>query len=220
MIVGLDISYTSTGIALLMADGELETRRITPKADTRAKHFATIFDELGAIWQEVRADIVVIEEPFISAYGSTLEKILGAHGVALASLAFHGVDAPVLYVHPTTLKKLATGNGGSDKEKVKDKIEQVTGLFLQHDEADAAALAIIGEAIGEYSDKDSFAHITAPENNYLDIKTNALEDAIWERFGLKRADLEAERKRKAAVGRRVYKDKIKAAKRAAKEAKQ
>jgi len=207
MIVGLDISYTSTGVALLGGDGELETRRITPKADTRAKHFAQIFDELGQVWQEVRPWLVVIEEPFMSAYGSSLEKILGAHGVTLASMAFHGVDAPLLYVHPTTLKRLATGNGGTDKEKMKDKIEAVTGLFLQHDEADAAALAFIGSRLVE--------HCTEPENNYRDIRTDELEDAIWQAFGLSREGIEAERKRKAAVGRKVYKERKKAERKAA-----
>jgi Holliday junction resolvasome RuvABC endonuclease subunit len=209
MIVGLDISYTSTGVALFMDIDEIETRRIAPAEPIRSRHLAAIFDELGAMWQEVRPDLIVIEEPFISAYGSTLEKILGAHGVALASMAFHGIDAPILYVHPTTLKMLATGNGQTAKEKMKDCIELVTGKFLQHDEADATALAIVGSVVADCC--------ADTEQSYRDIKTNEMEDAIWQAFGLSREGIENERKRKERIQRKNYKARKREERKAAKE---
>lgn len=145
-IVGLDLSLTSTGLALIV-DGIADVLRFTTAtagADTTARHrrLKRIADEVHE-WCTA-ADLVVIEGP---SYGSTTPHQHDRSG--LWWLAVHRVlDAglPLAVVPPSSRARYATGKGNAPKDAVLAAVVRrypavdVTG----NDQADALLLAAMG----------------------------------------------------------------------------
>lgn len=157
MIYGLDLSLTSSGVAIL--DSDIQTERVLVKKKLnrfgklqvtergRLHQISTRFDEIFTKYGE--PELIVIEEPFISPYPNVNFQIRCAHGTVISRIGAAGFECPMLYVHPTTLKNLVTGNGRAEKKDMQAAIERVTGELYQHDVADAVALAIVGRAVGD-----------------------------------------------------------------------
>lgn len=141
-VVGVDLSVTSTGIAL--TDGT--TLTVTPS--TRGDHR---FPEIAAAVavHSADADLVVIEAPVLrSAAALTLGML---HGAVRCRLIHDAV--PYMLVAPATLKKFATGKGNADKTAMALALFRRTGLELANsDETDAwwlraAGLHLLGSPI-------------------------------------------------------------------------
>jgi crossover junction endodeoxyribonuclease RuvC len=125
--VGLDLSLTSTGVAVATPNGAI-TDRITSKPVPNATH----------------ADLVIIEGP---SYGSTTPHQHDRAGLwwlvvaDLRNLAYQVVEVP-----PSTRMRYATGRGNANKDDVLSAVIRryphvdVNG----NDEADALILAAMG----------------------------------------------------------------------------
>ena len=164
IVVGLDLSLTSAGIAIL-ADGQ-------PKLITHVGHKGRDGDDwrnrsrrvrsqcgaiMGAIWtwrgrsfgerrDGIRddVDLAVIEGPLIHGPQQAYEFDRAAlwHGVYGALEAWR---VPIAVINPMTLKLWWTGDGTASKLRMLDTARaRFRPAISTHDEADAVALACGG----------------------------------------------------------------------------
>lgn len=164
IIVGLDVSLTCTGAAVLEAEpGEadaelLHVRSWTTAAAGRAlaargrrlqsirAQAITLFDEL-----DERADryrLLVVEGPDLHNPSGELADRCGLWWDLLH--AAHAYRFAAVEVPPSRLKLFTTGHGRSSKQAVKAAVERRYGVSVANDdEADALGLAAMGaEAFG------------------------------------------------------------------------
>lgn len=146
-ITGLDLSLTSTGVAVV-DDGVAKTFRIRPKTtDTALKH-----DRMEQIYQQVRtlccgSALVVLESPAFAAGGKSASALTGNWWVVSHVLWKCGL--PMVAVPPPTLKVFATGKGNASKDEVlASTIHRYAHLTVNpvtgNDEADALQLSAMG----------------------------------------------------------------------------
>lgn len=151
MILGVDWSLRSTGLAVLGEDGQTDVCLVTsPKDDGSVKSVADrltfIADRIEAWADLADVDTVVIEGLLHHAPGAQRGKISGGWWITASRLAML-IDDPLIVVPPKTRAKYATGNGNADKKAV---IEQITARYPSFavngsdDIADAVALVAIG----------------------------------------------------------------------------
>lgn len=151
MILGIDFSIRSTGLAVLCDDGSTDTCVIKPPTDdgsvkSIAERLLYIADKVEAWADLADVDTIVIEDLLHHAPSAYRGKIAGGFWHVAARVAAL-VDDPVILVSPKTRAKYATGTGGADKKAV---IEQVTARYPQFaingsdDIADAVTLVAIG----------------------------------------------------------------------------
>jgi Holliday junction resolvasome RuvABC endonuclease subunit len=144
-IVGLDLSLTRTGIAILSEAGYAEVRDITTRA---AQLLPTRINTVLAEVTKVCAypePIVIIEEhlraPRMSGKAYDRAELAGVIKQFLwnSAITFH-------MVHPKTLKKYVTGKGNEgDKDLILHLVAKKMGVETRNsDQADAAALADFG----------------------------------------------------------------------------
>ena len=198
-VIGLDLSYRSSGVAIL--DDGLQVETIKPHGRNIRKLLVDIESKLESALRDLGyIDVIVIEDIFMNRNIRLMLRLVLVHGILLTVLGKLDIEAPILYVHPATLKRLATGHGGrkTTKQKIIDVINDLTGRVLQNDEADATALAYIGRALaGNY--------LTRKETYYSDIACDELDDIVWREFGLKGDDIRANNLERGRQARREYK---------------
>lgn len=146
LVLGLDLSLTSTGVASVDADDGVNqfTWTIRPR-DTGVARLRMIRDRVLADVEVIAPDLVVIE-------GYAFGRVNRAHklgelgGVVRVALTEHGVrwvDLP-----PATLKKFAAGKGNADKGAVlAAAIRRLGYSGSSNDEADALFLAHAGHVL-------------------------------------------------------------------------
>lgn len=173
MILGIDYSLRSTGLAILGADGTTDVCKVTaPKDDGTVKsvveRLTSIADQIEAWADLADADTVVIEGVVHHAIGARRDVIHAGWWFIAARIA-PLVDDPIIVVPPKTRAKFATGNGNAGKQAV---VEQVTARYPQFaidgsdDIADAVALVAIGARMtGRPIDPD------LPETNLSALRT-------------------------------------------------
>lgn len=148
IFVGLDLSLTSTGVAVLR-NGTATVRRITstPRKnattdDTAARLDTLVAAIIGAI-PASDATLVAVEGPSFGSTGGAQHERGGLWWLTRHALRVEGLD--VVVVPPTVVKKYATGKGNAPKDQVLAAVVRrypdvdVTG----NDEADALVLAAI-----------------------------------------------------------------------------
>jgi crossover junction endodeoxyribonuclease RuvC len=147
-VTGIDLSLTSTGVAVIV-DGH--THRITTLAskghrgDTvpqRAKRLASIVDD---VWNEIfDADLTVIEGPSFASSGAGTWDRAGLWWLVMSELQTERF--PVAIVPPTVVKKFAAGKGNADKSAVAAGLARLwpEAQASNNNEWDALALATIG----------------------------------------------------------------------------
>lgn len=146
--VGLDLSLTSTGLAIIH-NGTATVRRIKSKAkkdatteDQSERLDALIGDIIGAIPASDRT-LIAVEGPSFGSSGSAAHILGGLWWLVRHALRIEGFD--VVVASPSTVKKYATGSGNASKDQVLAAVVrryldvEVTG----NDEADALVLAAI-----------------------------------------------------------------------------
>lgn len=145
VIVGIDWSLTSTGVAIIRDGTVLGTHRIKPKAGVRGdERVKYIRDTLIALLHRYKPDYVGIEGAAFAVRGRAIVQLFGLYGVLRAALFELGYDYYI--VAPTARAKYATGKGNSSKDIV---VQTMRALHPGHelatdDEADALAIACIG----------------------------------------------------------------------------
>jgi len=142
-IVGLDLSLTSTGVAL---DGG--TFRIRPK-NKGVERLRLIRGELQSFLADMDAveciDLVVIEGYSFGSRGRAVFNIGELGGVVRVML--HEESYDFVEVPPTSLKKFATGKGNAPKDAVLASAIRAGFRGDNNDEADAWWLWKMGYAI-------------------------------------------------------------------------
>jgi crossover junction endodeoxyribonuclease RuvC len=145
VLMGLDLSLTSTGISI---NGN--TQAIVSKFK-ETKRLADIRDRLSLILVESGVHGVIIEGYAFAARNSQSHKIGELGGVV--RLLLHEMMIPFVDVPPTSRAKFATGRGNAAKTEVISAVSARTGLIWSgksaDDECDAWLLEEMGlQAIG------------------------------------------------------------------------
>jgi crossover junction endodeoxyribonuclease RuvC len=146
-VVGLDLSLTSTGVAVATQDGAITDRIIskpTPKA-TLADRAVRIGLITARVVDFVRgADLVVIESPTYATSTGSQHDRSGLWWLVVNRLI--AGTMPVVEISPTTRCRYATGRGNASKDDVLSAVIRryphvdVNG----NDEADSLVLAAMG----------------------------------------------------------------------------
>jgi hypothetical protein len=154
-VVGLDLSLSSTGVAVARSDLSVSADRIRPHPKLRGH------ERLG--WLSARvgdftggACLVVVEGPSYGSKGGCAHERAGLWWLVTHRLWRAGV--PTAVVAPASLKKYATGRGNAGKDEVlAGVVRRFPGVAVDgNDEADAVVLAAMG------ADKLGFPPVPMP----------------------------------------------------------
>ena len=144
--VGIDPSLTSSGLVIIGQNSILPLC-ITPKTLRGTERLAYIRDEVqDALPRE--NTFACIEGPAMHAIGRA-DDLGQLRGVLL--LLLYDLKIPTTIIPPTVLKKFATRHGNAKKEQVIEAALLKWGIVLNDDEADAAWLAAIAQALQDNS---------------------------------------------------------------------
>ena len=102
-----------------------------------------LYNGIANIIDEVKPDVIAVEEPFVSKNPRTAIAIGQAQAVVLIAAA-HKEIAVYRYA-PREIKKAVTDYGGSSKEQVEDMVKLLLGnieIIGPNDVTDALAVAI------------------------------------------------------------------------------
>lgn len=147
VVFGIDPGSTATGYAaihrkagryLLLEAGVIRTRVKEPIP----KRLLTIHNGLDEALARIKPDEVAIEAIFRHRSSESALRLGQARGVALLTVAQHGLDATPY--NPMVVKKSVGGHGGAGKDEMIRVVSRLLGLSepLPSDAADAAAIAI------------------------------------------------------------------------------
>lgn len=154
--VGLDLSLTHTGYAVLKDDGTVlasgvikskpsgdnllaETRRIVKIAEE-------VVQKIDEACPNINPDLVAIEGLAFMAQGTSLVQLAGLN--YLTRVLLDQFNWPFLIVAPTSLKKFITGSGKGDKDQMMMSVYKNYGFeAFDNNECDAYALAIAALAV-------------------------------------------------------------------------
>lgn len=143
-VIGLDLSLTSTGVAIAETSGSLITGRWTNnlRGTPRLRFLRDKLDTL--LKGNEGAPCVIVLEGYSFASRASHAHSIGEWG-GIARLLIHDHGLPFAEVPPTSLKKFMTGSGTAKKPEMVMRLLKDYGLEVpQEDEADAAALALVG----------------------------------------------------------------------------
>lgn len=126
-ILGIDQSFTSTGLCLVDGDSIDTTTIHTSKVDEELDIFRRCMEISEAILEYIechRPDVIVIEALAFGSFGDATRNLAALQGVIMCDIirtnVLRGYRINIKTVAPTSLKKFATGNG---KAKKKDMLE-------------------------------------------------------------------------------------------------
>lgn len=141
MILGLDLSLTSTGWAALGPNGYIESGLIRPPATgTIGSRLSHIDGKILQLLADFGPTDIAIEHP-VGRYADSTIKLAMVHGIVHRRIDWWEVTTLDLTVHdvePTVLKKLATGRGNADKDDVRGAARNRLGYTGESDDiADA-----------------------------------------------------------------------------------
>lgn len=114
-----------------------------PPRDEVPLRLGAILREFQALLEEVRPDVVVVEQAFAARNVQSALRIGEGRGVVLAAAAEFG--SAIVQFPPATAKKMLTGHGAADKTQVAAMVGQLLGLKELPeplDATDALALAL------------------------------------------------------------------------------
>jgi len=144
--VGIDPSLTSSGVAIIGQNSFLPMC-ITPGKLRGVERLAYIRDAVKDTLPKENT-MACIEGPAMRAIGRA-DDLGQLRGVLL--LLLYDVKIPTFVIPPTCLKKFATRNGAAQKEEVIKAAFQRWQVMLNDDEADAAWLAAMAQALHDNS---------------------------------------------------------------------
>lgn len=124
-IIGLDLSLTSTGVAL--PNGT--TYRIKTRSKDGDRRLLAIRHNIREALAAHRPHLAVVEDLPRHAKGAGI--VAKVHGVVVCELLDAGV--PFAYVVPATLKKFASDNGNADKRRMADAAYLAAGVEFPGD---------------------------------------------------------------------------------------
>lgn len=151
-IIGLDLSLTSTGRAIIPADPDghvVAAGTVTSTghtADTvldRARRLADLTERITSLGGDPHTLAVVEGPAFAKTAGSNTDR-MGLWWMVVQRLLHQ--ECHVAVAPPTVVKKWATGSGAADKAAVSAAVARLCPdiTIASSDIADACALALIG----------------------------------------------------------------------------
>jgi crossover junction endodeoxyribonuclease RuvC len=142
LVMGLDLSLTSTGIAAFIGGEFASSHKIKAAAKERGLPRLRIIRD--AIIRDVRtADLIVVEGPSYGSRGQGQHERAGLWWIVYDAL--EALKIPTAVAPPTTIKKYATGKGNSEKDRVVGEAYKRFSKFGgNNDEADALWMAAMG----------------------------------------------------------------------------
>ncbi len=140
--MGLDLSLTSTGMAVL-SDRHLVSYRIKSDRLRGLDRLKQVLDHIVLRVSDVSPKGVALEGYSFGSKNSHAHGLGELGGLVKMSLASMGV--PVVIVPPKTMQKIITGTGnGAGKGPVMVALYKRFGIEItQDDQADASALAVV-----------------------------------------------------------------------------
>lgn len=146
IFVGLDLSLTSTGVAIIHGD-TITVQRITSKGskgattEQQTDRLLDIVERIVAVVPESDHTFIAIEGPSYGSTGSAAHILGGLWWLVRTYFR----DSDVVIVPPGTVKKYATGKGNAGKDEVLAAVVRrySTVEVRGNDEADALVLAAI-----------------------------------------------------------------------------
>lgn len=152
MIVGIDLSLTCTGLALMSQLQGGAVKLSTGTCTSKGKRAASIPDRherLVTLGKDIlhfagRAELAVIEGPTPGVKGGSPVDRHGLHWFVMGGLIRRGV--PVAVVAPTSLKLAIAGSGRADKAAVAAAVMKLWPAteITSSDVSDAVGLAHLG----------------------------------------------------------------------------
>ena len=146
-VMGLDLSLTGTGIALI-GDSGIRTGLLTSKG-TKADTLEDRFTRLQTIVNQIRAHapenaLIVVEGPSFASVGGAHHDRSGLWWLVVAQLQLDHYT--VVTVPPTVLKKYVTGKGNASKDDVLLAVDRryPDAHVTDNNTADAVVLAAMG----------------------------------------------------------------------------
>ncbi|MFF8901709.1 hypothetical protein ACF082_29990 [Streptomyces lydicus] len=124
-IIGLDLSLTSTGVAL--PDGT--TYRIKTRTADGDRRLVIIRDHIRYDLAKHRPHLAVVEDLPRNAMAAGVTGMV--QGIARCELADAGV--PIAYIVPATLKSYAADHGRADKQHMADAAYLAAGIQFAND---------------------------------------------------------------------------------------
>ncbi len=141
-IVGLDVSLTSTGVAVCEDDLKvLHLETIRPGRGPLPARLQFIYDRLRSVIQEFSPEVAVVESVIYHRNPSTAIALGSARGVVLLLLSQMGLT--VEEISPTAAKLSVAGNGRASKQQVQFMIRALFGLRSTPNDHESDALALI-----------------------------------------------------------------------------
>jgi len=171
--VGLDLSLTSTGVAI----GD-DTLTIDGSALRGVRRLVYIRDRIAEILTnhpldpEHPAPLVAIIEGYSFASRNSHAHALGELG-GVVRVLLHELSIPVIEVPPTSRAKFATGKGNAGKSEVVSSISARTGrLWLGPGNEDRCDAWILQEM--------AFTYMGCPRHNWPATHLVALDKIDWD----------------------------------------
>lgn len=145
-VLGIDPGLTRMGYGVVQeAGGRMQalgtgTIRTAPN-ETGSVRLMSLYEQLRAVLNEWKPDLVACERLFFSANAASAMATVQASGVALLAAAQSHLD--VREYTPLQVKQAVVGNGVATKAQVQFMVGRLLGGLPRPDSADAAdALAV------------------------------------------------------------------------------
>jgi len=146
-VVGIDLSYTATGI-IWLRDGEILRQKVIKFPKLKGwERIDNITYDIDRLLHDARPDLICIEG---YSFGSTfgMGVTIGELGGIVRYNSLYSEDYKYIDVAPTQLKKFATGKGIGKKELIMMKVLKEYGIeFEDNNLCDAFVLAKIADAL-------------------------------------------------------------------------
>jgi crossover junction endodeoxyribonuclease RuvC len=122
---GIDQSYTSTGVVILNAQGDVVSYELIPTLKSDGDDFdrslmaaESIVSKINSVADMIDDDLdtVALEGLSFGTKGMTLQRLAGLQSAIVIALRQAGFNT-VIYA-PQSVKKFATGSGKGDKEEL------------------------------------------------------------------------------------------------------
>ena len=151
-ILGIDPGSLITGFGVIESDGShsryVASDPIRIQAAELPDRLKIIFEQITAVIQQHRPEIVAVEQVFMSRNADSALKLGQARGAAISAAVMQ--DLPVFEYTPRHIKQSVVGRGAASKEQVRHMVKVLLNLQddLQIDESDALAVALCHGHIG------------------------------------------------------------------------
>lgn len=149
--MGLDVSSTSTGVAVVNVrpNGAIEfvaTHAITTSSNRSIGERETYYSEtLYSYMEKYRPDVIVQEGSFMNKRYNATEMLYMWNGMTYYTAHNYGIDHITKYT-PTNIKRVVAGHGQATKQKVAEGLDKYIYLpdidSMTNDETDAFAVIL------------------------------------------------------------------------------